>query len=79
MEQNIEHVAHWVEGRTDNPNVHNIICSHCIEGYQSKGHANSIYTKEKFKYCPKCGYRMIRVNENEVDMTDKAQRKEKHI
>lgn len=50
--------AHWIEGQTDNPNIHNILCSHCFEGYPSKGHANSQHTKSKFKWCPSCGARM---------------------
>lgn len=57
--------GHWIEGQTDNPNIHNIICSRCIEGYPSKGHANSQYTREKFKYCPNCGAKMIEPQESE--------------
>ena len=53
--------GHWIEGKTDNPNIHNILCSCCFEGYPSKGHANSQCTKEKFQWCPKCGARMIDV------------------
>lgn len=56
---NTERVAHWVEGQTDNPNIHNILCSHCFEGYPSKGHANSQYTREKYQWCPKCGAKMV--------------------
>ena len=52
--------AHWIEGQTDNPNIHNILCSRCFEGYPSKGHANSQYTKKKFKWCPHCGAKMER-------------------
>jgi hypothetical protein len=55
--------GHWVEGRTDNPNNHNILCSCCLEGYPSKGHANSQYTREKYKYCPNCGSYMREVEE----------------
>lgn len=51
--------GHWIEGRSDNPNIHNILCSRCFEGYPSKGHANSQHTREKFKWCPKCGAYMI--------------------
>ena len=51
--------GHWIEGQTDNPNIHNILCSCCFEGYPSKGHANSQYTREKFKFCPNCGFRMV--------------------
>ena len=54
--------AHWIEGQTDNPKIHNILCSHCFEGYSSKGHSNSQYTKDKFKWCPFCGAKM---DENE--------------
>lgn len=50
--------AHWIEGQTDNPNIHNILCSHCFEGYPSKGHANSQYTKKRFQWCPHCGAKM---------------------
>ena len=50
--------AHWIEGQTDNPNIHNILCSCCFEGFPSKGHANSQYTKKKFKWCPSCGAKM---------------------
>jgi hypothetical protein len=58
-------VGHWIEGQTDNPNIHNILCSCCFEGYQSKGHANSQYTKDKFQWCPKCGAKMIEPQESE--------------
>ena len=57
--------GHWIEGQTDNPNIHNILCSCCFEGYPSKGHANSQYTKEKFQWCPKCGAKMIEPQESE--------------
>lgn len=50
--------AHWIEGQTDNPNIHNILCSCCFEGYLSKGHDNSQYTKERLS----CGSKM---DENE--------------
>jgi hypothetical protein len=58
-------VGHWIEGQTDNPNIHNILCSCCFEGYQSKGHANSQYTKDKFQWCPKCGAKMVEPQESE--------------
>jgi hypothetical protein len=57
--------GHWIEGQTNNPNVHNILCSCCFEGYPSKGHANSQYTREKFKYCPNCGAKMVEPQESE--------------
>lgn len=58
--------GHWIEGQTDNPNIHNIICSCCFAGYPSKGHANSQYTREKFKYCPNCMANMVEPQESEV-------------
>ena len=58
-------IGYWIEGQTDNPNIHNILCSCCFEGYPSKGHANSQYTREKFKYCPNCGCRMVEPQESE--------------
>ena len=51
--------GNWIEGQTDNPNIHNILCSRCFEGYPSKGHANSQYTREKYRWCPKCGAKMV--------------------
>lgn len=51
--------GHWIEGRTNNPNIHNILCSRCFEGYPSKGHANSQNTREKYKWCPNCGAYMV--------------------
>ena len=65
LEQEPKTIGHWIEGQTDNPNIHNILCSCCCEGYPSKGHANSQYTREKFKYCPNCGARMIELQESE--------------
>ena len=50
--------GHWIEGQINFQNIHNILCSCCFEGYPSKGHANSQYTKEKFKYCPNCDAKM---------------------
>ena len=50
--------AHWIEGQTDNPKIHNILCSNCLNGYPSKGHANSQYTQNRFKWCPSCGAKM---------------------
>ena len=61
--------AHWIEGQTDNPNIHNILCSHCFNGYPSKGHANSQYVKEKFKWCPSCGSKMDK-NERKLKYAD---------
>ena len=50
--------GHWIEGQRNNLEIHNILCSNCLEGYSSKGHANSQYTREKFKFCPNCGAMM---------------------
>jgi hypothetical protein len=63
-------MGHWIEGQTDNPNIHNILCSCCFEGYPSKGHANSQYTKEKFQWCPKCGAKMVERQAQESEDKD---------
>lgn len=45
----------WVERGENDDGTHNIQCSACEAGYKSKGHANSIYTKQRFHFCPNCG------------------------
>ena len=59
--------GHWIEGQRNNLEIHNILCSNCLEGYTSKGHANSQYTREKFKFCPNCGAKMIEEGEEKND------------
>ena len=58
LELKEQKTGHWIEGQTNNSKIHNILCSNCSEGYPSKGHANSQYTGEKFKFCPNCGAKM---------------------
>lgn len=64
--------AHWIEGQTDNPKIHNILCSNCFNGYPSKGHANSQYTKDRFKWCPSCGLKMDE-NEHTLEYADRKE------
>ena len=64
--------AHWIEGQTDNPKIHNILCSNCFNGYPSKGHANSQYTKDRFKWCPSCGSKMDE-NERTLEYVDRKE------
>lgn len=45
----------WIEKGVNKDGTHNICCSVCSAGFKSRGHANSIYTKERFVFCPKCG------------------------
>lgn len=51
-------VGKWVERGENDDGTHNIQCSACEAGYKSKGHANSIYTKQRFRFCPNCGAKM---------------------
>lgn len=45
----------WVEMGVNADKTHNIVCSKCGEGYKTKGHAKSIATRAKWKFCPSCG------------------------
>lgn len=51
-------VTEWIEFGQNNDGTHSIMCSRCGSKYKSKGHARSIYTREHFAYCPRCGARM---------------------
>jgi len=48
----------WKEYGVNNDNTHNIACSICGHEIKSRGHANSVYTELKYRYCPYCGARM---------------------
>ena len=48
----------WIEYGENKDGTHNICCSVCDGFLKSKGHANSCYTRNKYRYCPNCGARM---------------------
>ena len=48
----------WKEYGVNNDNTHNIACSICGHEIKSRGHANSVYTELKYRYCPYCGAKM---------------------
>lgn len=50
--------GHWIEYGENEDGTHNICCSICDGFIKSKGHANSCYTRNKYRYCPNCGARM---------------------
>lgn len=50
-----ERKGKWIEMGTNKDGTHNIKCSKCGEGYKTRGHARSIATKTKYKFCPNCG------------------------
>ena len=52
--------GYWIELNVNKDSTHNVCCSECGAKYKSKGHANSYYTLDKFKFCPSCGIRMER-------------------
>ena len=54
----------WVEYGENKDGTHNIHCSVCDAGFKSKGHANSYYTKRKYRYCPSCGTKMDEEKDN---------------
>lgn len=48
----------WLEYGENKDGTHNMRCSKCGAGLKSKGHANSYYTKHKYRYCQNCGAKM---------------------
>lgn len=48
----------WIEYGENKDGTHNICCSVCDGFLKSKGHANSCYTRNKYRYCHNCGARM---------------------
>lgn len=48
----------WIEYGENKDGTHNICCSVCDGFFKSKGHANSCYTRNKYRYCQNCGARM---------------------
>lgn len=48
----------WIEYGENKDGTHNICCSVCDGFFRSKGHANSCYTRNKYRYCHNCGARM---------------------
>ena len=55
----------WIEYGENKDGTHNICCSVCDGFFKSKGHANSCYTRNKYRYCHNCGARMDGGIENE--------------
>lgn len=47
--------GHWIEMGQNKDKTHNVICSECKVGFKFKGHANSIYTQMKYRFCSYCG------------------------
>lgn len=56
-EEPVRH-GRWLEYGENKDGTHNIRCSKCGAGLKSKGHANSYYTKRKYRYCRNCGTKM---------------------
>ena len=55
--------GHWIEIAKYSDGRHKIECSKCGSHIFDRGHANSYVVKEKYKYCPRCGYRMVEPQE----------------
>jgi NADH pyrophosphatase NudC (nudix superfamily) len=58
-------VGHWIEVEKYSDGKHKIKCSECRSHIIDRGHANSYVVKEKYKYCPRCGAKMIELQESE--------------
>lgn len=50
-----ERKGKWIEMGINKDGTHSIRCSKCGGGYKTRGHARSIATKVKYKFCPNCG------------------------
>lgn len=49
----------WIEIAQYSDGKHKIECSECGNHIFDRGHANSFNVKNKYKYCPKCGAKML--------------------
>ncbi len=57
--------GHWIEIAQYSDGNHKIECSECKSHIFDRGHANSFNVKNKYKYCPNCGCRMVEPQESE--------------
>ena len=55
--------GHWIEIAQYSDGNHKIECSECESHIFDRGHANSFNVKNKYKYCPNCGCRMVEPQE----------------
>ena len=46
--------------------THNVKCNQCDSAYKMRGHAKSISTKLKYRFCPHCGARMKGADDEDV-------------
>ena len=58
--------GHWIEAAEYSDGNHKIECSECKSHIFDRGHANSFNVKNKYKYCPNCGCRMVESQESEA-------------
>ena len=57
--------GHWIEIAQYSDGNHKIECSECKSHIFDRGHANSFNVKNRYKYCPNCGCRMVEPKESE--------------
>ena len=62
--------GHWIEIAQYSDGNHKIECSECESHIFDRGHANSFNVKNKYKYCPNCGARMVEPQESEPQETE---------
>lgn len=55
--------GHWIEIAKYSDGNHKIECSECGSHIFDRGHANSFNVKNKYKYCPNCGIKMVESQE----------------
>jgi DNA-directed RNA polymerase subunit RPC12/RpoP len=55
--------GHWIEIAQYSDGKHKIECSECGSHIFDRGHANSFNVRNKYKYCPNCGAKMEKSEE----------------
>ena len=60
----------WIEMGQNEDGTHNVKCNQCDSAYKMRGHAKSISTKLKYRFCPHCGARMKGADDETIRTED---------
>lgn len=57
----IKYESQWIErGINATSRTHSITCPICGAGFKTRGHARSLNTCRKFRFCPTCGTQLVK-------------------